>query len=338
MQQNENNGVLQNAAPEKEKTSQKREPAAVRKPKGLTVVECDCRECYWRLDRKGKNFEIFDPVSKYEQRRDVDLYHLCGVYGRMGVPADVREISYGQYQQYRPSDGIPRNFSDLVCEAVKNGNAALVPAGFCMYAPAVAGGVQRALGKDRKLGLVWIDAHSDNRIAEERESTTFVGIPVSAMAGQTCSEWRKKSCGLEVPLKGENMLLSDIRICDEEGLRNIENAGITVLTSSDFENSRVWDSAVEDLASRTDAIYLSVDMDILRHEYTPAYIKNVPGGHTIERVMRNVRTVTGTGRVAAFSLFCADFDRYQDQGEWTYFNAMKIIAAGLENWKTIPAV
>lgn len=309
----------------------------MKKPKGLTVVECDCRECYWRLDRKGKGFEIFDPVSKYEQRRDVDVYHLCGVYSRMGVPIDVREIDYGQYQQYRPSDGIPRNFSDLVYEAVKNGNAALVPAGFCMYAPAVAGGVQRAVGKDKKLGLVWIDAHSDNRIAEERESTTFVGIPVSTMAGQTCEKWRKESCGLEVPLEGKNMLLSDIRICDEEGLRNIENAGISILTSSDFENPEVWDKAIAELAARVDAIYLSVDMDILRYEYTPAYIKHVPGGHSIERVMRNVRTVTATGKVAAFSLFCADFDRYQNQGEWTYFNAMKIIAAGLESWKQVPA-
>lgn len=82
-----------------------------------------------------------------------------------------------------------------------------------------------------------------------------------------------------------------------------------------------------------------IDLDILRNEFTPAYIKSVPGGHTVEVVMNNVREVTGTGKVSAVSLFCCDFDTYDrnpELGELTYQNGARIISAVLEGWKGIP--
>lgn len=90
------------------------------------------------------------------------------------------------------------------------------------------------------------------------------------------------------------------------------------------------------MTSRVDVLYLSVDIDILKSEYIPAYAKTVPGGHDIETVMRNIRIVMNTGKVAAYSMFCVDFDHYEQNGEWMYRNGMKLIAAGLENWKEIP--
>lgn len=302
---------------------------------GLTVIECDNCETLWRITRKGDGYEIHDPIRTFQQRRDVELFHLCGVYGRAGVPFSIKEINYEKYKEYRPSDGVLKNYSDLVCQALKGGNAVLIPTGYCMYAPAVAGGIQRAIGSDKKIGVVWINAHADNHIIEEEDTATFVGLPVSCLAGQTRKSWTREICGLEVPCDGKNMLLSDIRICSETALRNMERAEMIHLTISDFKDPEVWDKAVGALAERVDAIYLSVDMDILKNEYTPAYIKCVPGGHTVETVMRNIEAVMETGKVLAFSVFCADFDRYEQQGEWTYLNAMKLIASGLRSWKNV---
>lgn len=309
----------------------------MKEPNGLSVIECRYRESFWHVDVKDGGFEVIDPIEEYQQRRDVDLFRLCGVYSKLGVPAEVSEIEYENYSNYKPYEGVLMNYSDLVYEGIRKGNAILVSTGYCMYAPAIAGGIQRAIGTDKKIGVVWIDAHADNRIVEESKSTRFVGIPVSSMVGQTFSEWRRNACGLEVPLDGKNILASDIRICDEPCLRNMLDAEIVHLTAADFENEIIWKKAVNSLAERVDAIYMSVDMDILRNDFTPAYIKNVPGGHTVDTVMRNVRAVMETDKVIAFSVFCADFDRYEQQGEWTYLNAMKIIAAGLESWKNIPA-
>lgn len=312
----------------------------MKKPNGLSAIECQFRESFWQINATENGYEVIDTLERFQQYRDVDLFHLCGVYSKLGVPVEVSEIEYEKYKQYTPVHGVLMNYADLVCDAVKKGNAVLVPTGYCMYAPAIAGGIQRAIGTDKTIGLVWIDAHADNRIIENAPSTHFVGIPMSTMLGQTYPEWRINSCGLEVPLHGENVIASDIRICDEPSLQNMIDSSIIHLTSSDFENESAWKNAITRLADRVDAIYLSIDMDILQNEYTPAYIKNVPGGHSVDVVMRNVRSVMESNKVQALSLFCADFDRCENEkaSEWTYLNAMKIIAAGLESWKAIPSL
>ena len=51
---------------------------------------------------------------------------------------------------------------------------------------------------------------------------------------------------------------------------------------------------------------------------------------------RNIRIAMETGKVAAFSMFCFDFDRYECGGERTYASGMKLIRAGLDSWKECP--
>ncbi len=87
-----------------------------------------------------------------------------------------------------------------------------------------------------------------------------------------------------------------------------------------------------ELAGRTDTIYLSVDADILQSQYVPAYEREIPGGHSIDVVMRNISAVMATGKVNVFSVFCVDFDHYDRQGEYTYLSGMKLIASRLAGW------
>jgi len=304
---------------------------------GLSVIEC--KYCYnrWRVDPSTTPFTVIAEVKEFSQPRDVDLYHLCGVYGKAGVPVNVSEVDYEKYREYDPCTGVTRNFSDAVCDAVKAGKGVCVPGGYCLYAPAIVGGIQRAVGADKKIGVVWIDAHSDNRIIEtSSEPVRFVGIPVSSMVGQTYEEWRKKACGLEVPCEGKNVLVSDARMNDEVCNKNMRDAGILHVNSAGFDDEAAWRKAVRELADRVDVLYLSVDVDILDPEYVPAYDKVVPDGHDIDTVMRNIRIVMETKKVLAYSLFCVDFDHYEKGGEWTYLNGMKLLAAGLESWEETP--
>lgn len=310
----------------------------MREIKGLSVIENG--HCYnrWRMEKTEDGMKVISAMKRFSKPRDVDLYHLCGVYSKAGVPVEITEIDYGKYDQDEPYVGVMKNYSDEVCKGVREGKAVLIPTGYCSYAPAIAGGIQRAIGCDKKIGVVWIDAHADNRIMENTADVPvrFVGIPVSAMVGQTMEEWRISACGLKVPCSGENILASDLRMKDPEFEQNLLDAGIVPLNSQGFADDAVWEKAVRELAGRVDAIYLSVDADILKAEYIPAYDKYVPGGHSIERVMKNIRTVMETDKVAAYSVFCIDFDHYEQNGEWTYLSGMKLIAAGLDSWKKIP--
>ena len=80
-------------------------------------------------------------------------------------------------------------------------------------------------------------------------------------------------------------------------------------------------------------MFLMVDADIMNGGCIPAYFCEEPGGHDVRKVMENVRAVMETGKVEAFACFCVDFDKYDEGGDVTYLNGMRVIGAGLEAWK-----
>ena len=309
----------------------------MKQPIGLKVIEC--KYCYAEWDASlDHNKEIFtSKINEFKQRRDVDLYHLCGVYRTAGIPVEIDDIDYKETEARQPHEAITRSISDSVCQGVASSKAVILAGGYCNYAPAVAGGIQRAIGKDKKIGVVWIDAHTDNqRLEDYNEPVRLVAVPMSTMVGQTLPDYRTRVCGLEVPIDGRNVIVSDARITDPDEEINYTNAGIHKICAATFQDNSKWQEAINKLSDSVDALYLSVDADILKHEYIPAYEDVVLGGHDIEIVMNNIATVINTGKVSAMSLFCIDFDHYERNGGFTYLSGMKLLASALNNWRNIP--
>ena len=153
------------------------------------------------------------------------------------------------------------------------------------------------------------------------------------MMGLTMDKFRKEICGLTKPCEGDHIVAGDMRIMDEETAQILSDQGVHWLDATAFRDSAVWTAAINELAEKVDVIFLSVDADILAGEYVPAYFKAVPYGQSLETVKRNVRTVMGTGKVAAFSTFCFDFDNYFQGGPRTSESGAEIVRVGLESWK-----
>ena len=302
----------------------------------LTVLECDYRYCGWAIDVKTK--EITSRLETYQQRKATDDYQLCGVYRQADIPHEIKKVTRDLYPGEEPYKAVPHAFSDMAYEAVKNGNKLLISSGYCVYAPAIVGGIQRAIGEDKRIGVVWIDAHFDNVIIEDtsEESSILVGIPLSTIMGKTMEEWRINSCILREPIPTEYILAGDGRCSDEECTRNIRRTSAILVSETEFDKEAVWKEKVEELSNKVDAIYLMVDVDILRADLVPAYFERHKGGHDIDVVMNNVRIVMNTEKVIAFSCFCADFDKYEHGGDTTYLNSMKVIGAGLSAWEKRP--
>lgn len=309
----------------------------MRQVSGLTVIEC--KYCYnqWQVDLSSSVPRYTSSLKEFQKPREAEFYRRWGVYEKAGVPITVCEIDYENYRQYQPYEGVTRNFSDAVCAGLKRGDAVLVAGGYCNYAPAVAGGIQRAVGLDKTIGVVWMDAHADMRNPHTAPSPSrLVSVPMSTLTGLALEEYRTQVCGLKVPCDGGNIVASDIRIMDEASAANLCAANIVRLDGTAFEDGGIWRRNIEALAQRVDVIYLSLDADILKAEYIPAYEKAVPYGHDLDVVMRNVQTVMDTGKVCAYSIFCFNFDHFERGGERTFRTAASLIGAGLERWKQIP--
>lgn len=302
--------------------------------KKLTVIECPYCYAGWTAEiRQGQ------PVFQSSLRPCVhpqaaDLYRRQGVYEKAGFEPEIRRIDCRDWQQYPPYEGLTRAFAQAARQGLEQGHALLAAGGYCNYAPALAGGLRQALGPDKRLGLVWMDAHSDNRILEGQTGPLgLVSLPMAVMTGQTLPQFRRQVCGLEQPLEGRDILASDVRILDESRARNLIDAGVRRLDASQFDREEIWRQAVEQLAGQADALYLSVDADILKPELIPAYDKVVPYGHDLETVARNIRIVMETGKVRAVSLFCFDFDKGGKADERTHQSGLALLSAILESWQ-----
>ena len=300
----------------------------------LAVLEYPYLYAAWHVCREDHARAVSERRPFSGARRSVDLYREKGTYGKVGLPYTVEEITGAPYPALAPHEAIPLHFAEACRRAAAAGDRILTSSGYCAFAPAVLGGLQQALGPEKKVGLVWVDAHCDNVIVEETErpDLRFVAVPLSTIAGQTMRDWGRDFCRMARPLTAGEILLGDGHCSGAEEYENLARAGIDRVLPAEFADTARWAARVQALADRVDAIYLMVDVDILRNEYIPAYFRPEPGGHALETVLGNVRAVMRTGKVLAFSCFCVDFDKYAQGGETTFESGRQIIEAGLAAW------
>lgn len=143
----------------------------------LEIIECDY--CYnaWAVScRDGK--EIYSSkIRKYSGKRCIDIFHAHDTYANGSLPFEAMKMSEGNKACGEPCLDITHTLSLMVQKAITENKTVLVPGGYCNYAPAIIGGIQQALPAAR-IGVVWIDAHSDNHIAEQyTQPVRLVGIP-----------------------------------------------------------------------------------------------------------------------------------------------------------------
>lgn len=301
--------------------------------KELRVVECPYCYAGWTAEVQQGEAVFRSSLRPCLLPQAADEYRRRQIYQNAGFEAEFCRIDQTDWSQYPPCEGLTRAFAQAVRQGLEQGKRLFLAGGYCNYAPAALGGMAQALGPETRLGLVWLDAHADNRILEGQAGPLrMVSLPMAVITGQTLPAFRRQACGLERPLAGENILAADLRMLDEDCARNLREAGVNRLEAAAFEDETAWRQAVEELAGRVDALYLFVDGDILKPELIPSYEGSVPGGHELETVARNIRIVMETGKVQVFSPFCFDFDRGAADQQ-THQSALALASAGLESWR-----
>ena len=309
----------------------------IQKPvKDLSVIQSLFGDWMWKIlteDERGPyemDLQIHD-ISP----RDVDDYKLCGLYDKVPGESTIYEVPYTETEGYLIHENIVRSYYDTITESLKSGNPILMAGGHCTWAPGVAGALRTYFGPDVTIGIIWIDAHGDIKTEKTSDNRLLAGLPLGTILGFGMENWRRAG-GLETPYDGKNVLISDYRVRTPEVVDDFTRAGIQTLDTEGFNDPPRWKEAVEKLASQVDVIYMHVDVDILLPELVPTFIFPTPGGNELEVVLSNIRTVMDTGKVFAFGVYNTLFDTDVPGQAITTMTGMKLIAAGLENWKTYP--
>lgn len=303
----------------------------------VSVIQSIFGDWEWIVESTTDESVIHADLQIHEVPREVDDYKLCGLYDKPPGKSTVYEVEYKEIDGYRVHENVVNAYYRTIKEALKSGNPLLMAGGHCTWAPGVIGPVAEYFGDDVKIGIIWVDAHGDIKSEVTSDNRILPGMPLGTILGFGMEKWRL-SAGLQTPLKGENVLLSDYRVKTPEVQDDLKRSGINVLETDGFNDPKQWKKAVDKIADKVDVIYLHIDIDILRKEYIPTFIFPTPGGNEIDVVMNNIRTVMDTGKVFAFGVYNSLFDTDIPGQEITTLNCMKLIAAGIENWKEYPSL
>lgn len=138
-------------------------------------------------------------------------------------------------------------------------------------------------GKDgERVGLIWVDAHTDMNTPETTPSGNIHGMVLSILTG-TGPKSLLEIGGQTPSVLPENVTVLGARDIDPPEKERVRETGIRVITMSEVDERGIgpcMDEAVERARSRTAGYHLSLDLDGIDPMEAPGVGTPVPGGLT----------------------------------------------------------
>jgi arginase len=242
------------------------------------------------------------PLDLGQGRRGVDMgpsaVRVAGLGRRLGAlgydVADLGNIPIAQpesLQDSGPSDArfLPQiaaacaSLGELVVKCFDRGQIPLVLGGDHSIAAGTLAGVARFFRQsNRKIGLLWMDAHADMNTPQSSPSGNVHGMPLACCVG-VGPEPLANLFGFRPKVDPANVALVGIRDVDELERGVVKGTGIRAFTMRDIDERgmrAVIDEAISIASAGTAGFHLSLDMDFLDPEYAPGVGTPVRGGAT----------------------------------------------------------
>ncbi|WP_164518170.1 arginase [Pseudoalteromonas rubra] len=170
---------------------------------------------------------------------------------------------------------------------------------------------------EKKIGVVWIDAHADIHSPYTTPSGNVHGMPVAAAAGKdhihraintldanTITLWNrtKEICGQSIELN--NLVYIGIRDLEQEEWDILEEEKIKYYSASEVNTQGARDTALDTLSylSDCDILYVSFDIDSLDSEYVPGTGTPVDGGLRTEQAKEILSIIHESNKVKLFEV------------------------------------
>jgi arginase len=131
-----------------------------------------------------------------------------------------------------------------------------------------------------KLGVIWIDAHTDMNTDKTSPSGNIHGMPLAALLGLG-NKKLVNICGFSPKLQPENCAIIGIRSIDEEEKKNIKKLKIPVYTMTEIDKMgihRIINKILGQFGKTVDHIHVSFDVDSVDPTVAPGVGTPVPGG------------------------------------------------------------
>lgn len=161
-------------------------------------------------------------------------------------------------------------------------------------------GVSAACKKNnKKLGILYVDAHGDFNTHETSPSGNIHGMCLAASCGYGLPELTNLYTS-SVKVDPANVCYVGLRDIDPEERKLMKAAGVTAFTMSNIDRqgfATVLQKATEFFKTRVDCVHVSFDMDVIDPMFAPGVGIPLPGGLNYREALLLMEDMADTGMV-----------------------------------------
>jgi arginase len=271
-----------------------------------------------------KNIRILGvPLDLGQTRRGVDMgpsaVRVAGLEARLEALGHIVEdggnVSVAIPEQKKEGDPHAKylkeivatctKHADMVLKTLEMGNVPLVLGGdHSVAAGTMAGVAEFYRRQEKKVGLIWIDAHADINTPETSPSGNVHGMPMAALLGLGPAELAN-IYNFSPKVQPENCVLVGVRDIDGREKENIKESGIEVYTMRDIDERgmrTVIEEALRVAGRGTAGYHVSLDMDWIDPEDAPGVGTPVRGGASYREGHLAMEIIADHGRMTSFEI------------------------------------
>ena len=244
----------------------------------------------------------------------------------------AEEFHYGEKHEMYVEEisQVCRRLATRVHQTLEDGRFPVVLGGdHSVAAGSVAGAASFFRKRGQKIGLVWIDAHTDFNIPETSPSGNVHGMPLAALLGlgpQQLSTIEDFSPKIDIA----NAVVVGARSIDEGEKQNIRKTGLRVITMKELDIRglpAVMEEAIALASNGTAGFVCTFDLDVVDPRFAPGVGTPVFGGITYRESHLAMEMVYDSGRMVALEL--VEVNPVLDEENSTGLLAVELICSAL---------
>jgi len=195
--------------------------------------------------------------------------------------------------------------AELIIKTLEAWKVPLVLGGDHSVAAGTVSGVAQFYRRQKqKIGLIWIDAHSDINTPESSPSGNVHGMPMAAILGLGPPELANLY-DFSPKVSPDNCALVGVRDIDAIEKEHVRKTGIKVFTMRDIDERGmrvVMEDALRIAGHGTAGYHVSLDMDWIDPEDAPGVGTPVSGGATYREAHLAMEIIADHGRMLSFEI------------------------------------
>lgn len=215
-------------------------------------------------------------------------------------------------------------------KSLSEGNFPLALGGdHSMSIGSVAGIASFCKKNNLRLGVIWIDAHTDMNTDKTSPSGNIHGMPLAALLGLG-DKSLTHFYGFAPKVKPENCVVIGARSIDPMERKNIHEMGLQVYTMADVDKlgiHRIISRVLKQFKNSVDHIHISFDVDSVDPSVAPGVGTPVPGGLSYRETHLLMEAIAECGCMS--SLEITEVNPILDHKNQTALFAAEVVASSM---------